>query len=100
RRSDLIVLSSGKKVAPELLERHYGQSRAILEICVMGAHDPSDYAGSERLHAVVVPDFEDIKAQGAANSRDVIRSEIARLSQELPPFQRLLSYEEIGRAHV
>ena len=93
RRTDFIVLSSGKKVSPETLERHYGQSRAILEICVMGVHQPSDYAGSQRLHAVVVPDFEFLKREGIVNSREVIRSEVERLSRELPAYQRVLSYE-------
>jgi long-chain acyl-CoA synthetase len=93
RRTDLIVLSSGKKVAPETLERHYAQSPAILEVCVMGVHDPSDYAGSERPHAVIVPDFDYLKAQGAVNSREVVRSEVERLSRELPPHLRVLSYE-------
>jgi long-chain acyl-CoA synthetase len=93
RSTDLIVLSSGKKIVPEVLERYYGQSPAIMELCILGVHEPLDYAGSQRLHAVVVPDFERLKAQGIVNSREAIRSEIERLSRALPPFERVLSYE-------
>ncbi len=93
RRTDVVVLSSGKKIAPEALEPHYERSPAILEACVFGLPDPEGYARGERLHAVVVPDFAYLKSQGVANARDVIRSEMERLARELPAFQRVSSYD-------
>ena len=93
REKEIIVLSSGKKISPEPLERHYLQSRCIREICVMGLRDPSGATRSVRLHALVVPDFEHLKSLGQANVREVIRSEIADLSARLPPYQRIVSYD-------
>jgi long-chain acyl-CoA synthetase len=93
RSKDLIVLSSGKKVYPEEVELHYLQSPYIKEICVLASADPSNYARSERLFALVVPDFDYLKQQRMVNSKEIIRSEIEELSAALPTYKRILRYE-------
>ncbi|MGQ9635241.1 MAG: AMP-binding protein [Bryobacteraceae bacterium] len=90
RSKDVIALSSGKNVHPEEVERFYQAGCAnIKEICVVGVPDN----GGERLHAVVVPDFDVLKQKGIVNAYDAIRWEMESLSQKLPGYQRVLSLE-------
>ncbi|MGE0126863.1 MAG: AMP-binding protein [Blastocatellales bacterium] len=93
RRKEMIVLSSGKKVYPEEIETHYLQIPYIKEMCVMGAAGIGDYAGSERLHAVIVPDFDYLKQQRIVNSKQIIREGIEEYSASLPKYKRILTYE-------
>lgn len=93
RRKEMIVLSSGKKVYPEEVERHYLQIPHIKEMCVMGVSGDGDYAQSERLHAVIVPDFDYLKLQRIVNSTQIIREGIEQYSASLPKYKRILSYE-------
>ncbi|MGH9842195.1 MAG: AMP-binding protein [Blastocatellia bacterium] len=93
RRKEMIVLSSGKKVYPEEIEMHYLQIPYIKEMCVMGVAGDDGYAGSERLHAVIVPDFDYLKQQRIVNSRQIIREGIEEYSASLPKYKRVLTYE-------
>ncbi len=93
RRKEMIVLSSGKKVYPEEIELHYLQIPYIKEMCVMGVAGENDYAGSERLHAVIVPDFDYLKQQRIVNSKQIIREGIEQYSASLPKYKRVLTYE-------
>ncbi len=93
RRKEMIVLSSGKKVYPEEIETHYLQIPYIKEMCVMGAAGEGDYAGSERLHAVIVPDFDYLKQQRIVNSKQIIREGIEEYSASLPKYKRILTFE-------
>ncbi len=93
RQKDVIVLSSGKNVYPEELEAHYAQSPWIKEMCVMGLESAPGEPFAERLHAVVVPDFELLKQKKIVNVNEVIRFDIDTLSAQLPSTKRILSYE-------
>jgi long-chain acyl-CoA synthetase len=93
RRKEMIVLSSGKKVYPEEIEQHYLQIPYVKEMCVMGVADENGYAGSERLHAVIVPDFDYLKQQRIVNSKQIIREGIEQYSASLPKYKRILTYE-------
>ena len=92
RKKDLIVLSSGKNIFPEELE-HYYQSRCrfIKEMCILGVAAGS--TGEEKLHAVIVPDFDYAKSQQVANAADMIRYRFETLSQGLPPYKRVRSLD-------
>lgn len=90
RKKEVIVLSTGKNIYPEEVEAHYQKSECIKEICVLGLEGAS---GTERLHAVVVPDFEVLKRRKVVNVREVIRFELEGLSAELPSTKRINSYE-------
>ncbi len=92
RRKEIIVLSSGKNIYPEEIETHYLQSPYIKELCVMGLARPDEPA-AERLHAVVVPDFEVLRERKMLNAREILRFEIEGLSIHLPGHKRILSYE-------
>lgn len=90
RKKDVIKLPSGKNVFPEDVEAHYEQSPLVSEVCVLGVKDEaSQFKGAEKLCAVVVPDFEYLKAQHKANAREWVVWELENLGRELPEYQRV-----------
>ncbi|MBO0859082.1 MAG: AMP-binding protein [Chloracidobacterium sp.] len=93
RRKEVIVLSSGEKVFPEEVERHYLQMPHIKEMCLIGVSGEGAYGRSGRLHAVIVPDFDYLKTQRIVNSKQIIREGIEQYSASLPKYKRILSYE-------
>jgi len=92
RRKEVVVLSSGKNIYPEEIEAHYLQSPFIKELCVMGLARPGEPA-AERLHAVVVPNFDALRERKVLNAREILRFEIEGLSIRLPRHKRILSYD-------
>jgi long-chain acyl-CoA synthetase len=92
RKKEVIVLPNGKNIYPDELESHYEKCPFIQEIAVVGIAE-TGHEGSERLHGVVVPDFDALKAKRIANAREILRDEIARLSHQLPQYKRLMSYQ-------
>lgn len=93
RKKEIIVLSSGKNIYPEELEAQYMRSSFIKEICVMGLVNRPGEPFSERLHAVIVPDFDVLRERKIVNARDVIRFDVENLSMELPSTKRILSFD-------
>jgi long-chain acyl-CoA synthetase len=93
RRKEVIVLSSGKNIYPEEIEAHYQQASSIREICVVGLATRPGEPFSERLHAVIIPDFETLRQRKVVNMKELIRWELEGLSQKLPPTKRVLTYE-------
>lgn len=91
RKKEVIVLPNGKNIYPDELEAHYLQSPCIQEIAVLGIYSPQERG--ERLHGVVVPNFEYLKSRKVANTREILRDEIAALSHRLPQYKRLMSYQ-------
>ncbi len=93
RMKDVIKLPSGKNVFPEDVEAHYSRSPMVGEICVLGVRDEAvKFARAEKLCAVVVPDFDYLKTQHIANTREAIRWELDNLGRELPEYQRVRDY--------
>ncbi len=93
RAKDVIVLPSGKNVHPEDLEVHYLKSPLVEELAILGLEDESaGRAGAEKLAAVVVPDFEYLKANNISNSQNAIRFDLDTLGRELPEYQRVRDY--------
>jgi long-chain acyl-CoA synthetase len=93
RRKEMIVLSSGKNIYPEEIESQYMKSPFIKEICVMGLVSRPGEPFSERLHAVIVPDFDVLRERKIVNAREVIRFDVENLSMELPSTKRILSFD-------
>ena len=93
RMKEVIVLSNGKNIYPEEIETHYLKSAFIKEIAVMGLEGPPGEPTAERLHAVVVPNFDVLKERKVVNSKEVIRWDIEGLSAELASTKRIGSYE-------
>jgi long-chain acyl-CoA synthetase len=93
RQKEVIVLSNGKNVYPEEIEAHYLQSPYIKEIAVLGLEGSPGDPNSDRLHAVVVPNFEVLKERKIVNAKEVIRFDIESLSATLPSTKRIGNYE-------
>jgi long-chain acyl-CoA synthetase len=91
RAKEIIVTSSGKNIYPEEIEAHYLKASSIAELCVLAHARPGEPA-AERLHAIVTPDFDELKRRKILNSRELVRWEIEHLSPELPAHKRILSY--------
>lgn len=93
RKKEVIILSNGKNVYPEEVEDHYLKSPFIREICVLGLENRSGQAASGRLHAVVVPNFDELRRRKIVNAKEVIRYDIEGLGAQLPSTKRVGSYE-------
>ncbi len=94
RKKDVIVLSSGKNIFPEEVE-HFYQSNCplIKEMCVLGRKDPSSGTGEEQLHAVIVPDFDHLRAREIVNVQDAVRWRLETVSQKIPPYKRVRTFQ-------
>jgi long-chain acyl-CoA synthetase len=90
RLKEIIVLSNGKNVYPEEIEAHYLKSPFIKELAVLGLEGK---AGEDRLHAVIVPNFDVLRQRKVVNAKEVIRFDIETLSQRLPSTKRIGSYD-------
>jgi len=93
RMKEVIVLSNGKNIYPEEIEAHYLNSPFIKELCVIGLEARPGDAMSDRLHAVIVPNFELLRQRKIVNAKEVIRFDIESLSAKLPSTKRIGSYE-------
>lgn len=82
RSKEMIVLSTGKKIFPDELEKFYGQISEIKEICLL--------QGERGLEAAVVPDFDYLRKMNIANARETIAFEIEDLSKDLPSYKRIM----------
>ncbi len=92
RKKEVIVLSNGKNVYPEEIETHYLKSPFIKEIAVMGLEGkPGE--GGDRLHAVIVPNFDVLRQKKIVNAKEVIRFDIEGLSPQIASTKRIGSYE-------
>lgn len=92
RKKEVIVLSNGKNVYPEEIEAHYLKSPVIKEMAVMGLEGkPGE--GGDRLHAVIVPNFDVLRQRKIVNAKEIIRFDIEGLSPQLPSTKRIGSYE-------
>jgi len=92
RKKEVIVLSNGKNVYPEEIEAHYMKSPFIKEIAVMGLEGKAGQ-DRDRLHAVVVPNFDELRKRKIVNAKEVIRYDIDYLSSEIATTKRISSYE-------
>ena len=92
RKKEVIVLSNGKNVYPEEIEAHYLKSPVIKEIAVMGLEGkPGE--GGDRLHAVIVPDFDTLRQRKIVNAKEAIRFDIEGLAPRIASTKRIGSYE-------
>jgi long-chain acyl-CoA synthetase len=92
RKKEVIVLSNGKNIYSEEVEAHYLKSTCIKELAVMGLEGkPGE--GGDRLHAVIVPNFDVLRQKKIVNAKEVIRFDIESLSQQIASTKRIGSYE-------
>ncbi|MGA2413266.1 MAG: AMP-binding protein [Candidatus Sulfotelmatobacter sp.] len=92
RKKEVIVLSNGKNIYPEEVEAHYLKSPFIKELAVLGLEGKPGESG-DRLHAVIVPDFDILRRKKIVNAKEAVRFDIEGLSQQIPTTKRIGSYE-------
>ena len=96
RIKEIIVLADGKNIAPEEVERAYGESPFVREIAVL------ERAGG--LVAIVIPNLEAARAAGTARIDQMLRVSIGEISQSLPSFKRIsgfaLAHEPLPRTRL
>jgi long-chain acyl-CoA synthetase len=90
RQSDVIVLSDGKKIAPEPLERRYEQSPYIREVALLAPRGD--------LLALVVPDEDAVRARGTMSALNLLRDELDTVSSALPSWQRIRGYKVLRQS--
>ena len=86
RIKEVIVLGSGKNIYPEELEQHYARSPIIQELCVVGQRRSGGADRTEKLHAVVVPDFDECRRQGIQSVGVALNNAVSKLSQSPPHY--------------
>lgn len=91
RTKEVIVLSSGKNIYPEEIEKHYLESPLIKEVCVFGEGKTPGIA--DTLKAVIVPNIEYMREKKIANFNEAVKWQINALSAKLPPYKRIMGYE-------
>ncbi len=96
RIKNIIVLGGGKKVYPEEVESVMSHSPYIKELCVLSKiADRGLRKGHEEVHAVIVPHIELLNQENIFSEEAIdkkISSEIARLSEHLSPYKRIMSF--------
>jgi len=89
RIKEVIVLSSGKNIYPDEVEKQYLKIPLIKEICVMGLEEKGIV---ESLQAVIVPDTEYAKTTQISHMQEALKWEINNASTHLPSYMRLKGY--------
>lgn len=92
RSKEVIVLSSGKNIYPEEIEKHYSAIPYIKEMCVLGVVKERGGGRLEYLHAVVVPDLDFFKARGEMNIKKVIGNNFENLSKGIAPYKHIMGF--------
>ena len=88
RAKEVIVLSSGKNVYPEEVEEQYLKSPFIKEICLIPHVTERDGAAAEGLLALVLPDLDHFRAQGATNVFETVRWDMENVGRGLAAHKR------------
>lgn len=90
RIKNMIVLSGGKKVFPEEVEKVLEKSEYFREVCVLGSsRSGGSKGGTEDIVAVIVPTDDLIKRYGDDNELNkFIRDNVKYLSNQLAPYKR------------
>ncbi|MGB7292702.1 MAG: AMP-binding protein [Thermodesulfobacteriota bacterium] len=91
RVKEVIVLSSGKNIYPEEVEKFYENIPFAKELCVLPSYDDSGFVKGLRM--VVVPDDQELISRGVFNKRDRISSEITMRGASLPTYMRITELE-------
>lgn len=84
RKKEAIVLSSGKNIYPEDVEKFFASVPLIKEICI------TEKEGL--LHAVIVPDLQYTKALQTGNISEALRWKINEISSKLPDYMRVRGF--------
>lgn len=83
RKRDIIITSSGKKIAPLLVESAFRSHAMIRQVAVFGE-------GKKYLGALIVPDFENLKTWASDNGIETSsREELIKNSRVIAKYERI-----------
>ncbi|UCG78826.1 MAG: AMP-binding protein [Nitrospirota bacterium] len=88
RKKEIIVLSSGKNIYPEEIEKEYVKIPLIKEVCVLDKKEGENVV----LHGFILPDFDFARAAGISNLYEALKWEIHGISAKLPAFMRIKGF--------
>jgi len=101
RSKEVIVLSSGKNIYPEEVEKHYLKDPEIKEMCVMGVIKQKGSGNIEALHAVILPDDKYLKDYSQEEARKVFAKKLEMAGNDLASHKRITGFtiikEKFGR---
>ena len=89
RNKEVIVLSDGKNVFPEDVEKAYLRSPLFRELAVLEQRG--------KLVALIVPNDEEVRRRGALRAAALLREELEDVAASLPPYQRVTAYRTTRR---
>lgn len=89
RAKEVIVLSSGKNVYPEEVEKAYQEIPLVKEICVTGIEKEGVV---ESLHGVIVPNLDHARKERIGNISDSLKWAMNKVALKLPPYMRLKGF--------
>ena len=95
RSKEIIVLSSGKNIYPDEIERHYSRAPFVKEMCVLGVLRQKGSVKIEYLHAVIVPDEGFFKGSQEDKMRNIIKEKFEELGKELPAYKHITGFTVI-----
>ena len=86
RSKEIIVLSNGKNINPEEIEKKIaGLSNYVAEVGV--------YAKNDSLHAAIYPDFKSLKEQGVLNIEETFRWEVIdHYNRHAAPYKKITKF--------
>jgi long-chain acyl-CoA synthetase len=100
RKKNLLVSSGGKNIYPEEIEGHFGASRIVGEILVVGRRDAG---GGEMIFAVIYPNMEALAADHPGKTLDadfmkpLVKTEIENVNRTLPGYKKISDFTLIDK---
>ncbi|MDP2921701.1 MAG: AMP-binding protein [Candidatus Omnitrophota bacterium] len=82
RSKEVIVLSSGKNIYPDEIEKHYFVEAFVKEMCVLGISRQKGAGKIEYLHAVIVSD----------KTREEIKEKFEEIGKGLPGYKHIMGF--------
>ncbi len=92
RSKEMIVLSSGKNIFPEEVERHYSRAAFVKEMCVFGAVRQKGSSKIEYLHGVIVLDEGFFKDCREGDIRKAVTERFEELGKELSAYKHITGF--------
>lgn len=89
RKKEVIVLSSGKNIYPEEVEKAYLAISLIKEICVTANVKNGN---TDSVTAVIVPDMDYARKAGLGAIREALDEKLTVVSMKLPGYMRIKGY--------
>jgi len=86
RRKEVIVLSSGKNIYPEDVEKAYLHIPLIKEIGITGIEKNGVV---ESIQAIIVPDLEYARSRTIGNIAETLKWELNEVTSQLPQYMRI-----------